>query len=173
MSDAMIANGSGRSCDVQLRRLAESAGDETNSSVFSKKEGNMGKDIVPRDRPSSSGLHPYVYAAIAALALWFIVSVWMAFASDGYTDWLLVVVSGFLLIFVGLPFVLSRVSRDDADDGAPQRSFRNWASCEFDTWQYRLSCKNAAVEVLLPVAAIAFGMTAFGVILLLVSHGTI
>jgi hypothetical protein len=82
-------------------------------------------------------------------------------------------VSGFLLIFVGLPFVLSRVSRDDADDGAPRRSFRNWASCEFDTWQYRLSCKNAAVEVLLPVAAIAFGMTAFGVILLLVSHGVI
>lgn len=133
----------------------------------------MGQEIVPRDRPVSNGLHPYVYGAIAALALWFVLSVWSAFASDGYTDWLLVVVSGFLLIFVALPFVLSRVTRDGAGDGAPRRSFRNWASCEFDTWQYRLSCKNAAVEVLLPVAAIAFGMTAFGVVLLLVSHGVI
>ena len=81
--------------------------------------------------------------------------------------------SGFLSIFVALPFVLSRVSRDDADDGSPRRSFRGWASCELDTWQYRLKCRNAAVEVLLPISAIAFGMTAFGVILLLVSHGVI
>jgi energy-coupling factor transporter transmembrane protein EcfT len=133
----------------------------------------MGQEIVLRNRPVSNGLHPYVYGAIAALALWFVLAIWVSFASDGYTDWLLMVVSAFLMIFVALPFVLSRVSRDDADDGGPRRSFRNWASCEFDTWQYRLKCGHAAVEVLLPVAAIAFGMTAFGVILLLVSHGTI
>ena len=133
----------------------------------------MGQEIVPRDRPVSNGLHPYVYAAIAALVLWFVLSVWLGFASDGYTDWLLVVVSGFLMILMAIPFVLSRVSRDNADDGSPRRSLRGWASCEFDTWQYRLTCRSAAVEVLLPVAAAAFGMTAFGVILLLVSHGTI
>jgi energy-coupling factor transporter transmembrane protein EcfT len=133
----------------------------------------MANDVVPRERPATNGLHPYVYAAIAALVFWFVLAIWVSFASDGYTDWLLMVVSAFLMIFVALPFVLSRVSRDDADDGGPRRSFRNWASCEFDTWQYRLKCGHAAVEVLLPVAAIAFGMTAFGVILLLVSHGTI
>jgi len=133
----------------------------------------MGNPIVPRDRPAMDGLHPYVYAAVAALVLWFIVSVWAAFAGDGYTDWLLVVVSGFLLVAVAIPFVLSQVSRVDADGAASQNSFRDWTSCEFDTWQYRLKCKHAAIEVLLPVAAIAFGMTAFGVILLLVSHGTI
>jgi energy-coupling factor transporter transmembrane protein EcfT len=133
----------------------------------------MGQEIVPRDHPVSNGLHPYVYGAIAALALWFVLSIWVSFASDGYTDWLLVVVSAFLLIFVALPFVLSRVTRGDAEDGSPRRSFGNWASGEFDTWQYRLKCGHAAVEVLLPVAAIAFGMTAFGVILLLVSHGEI
>ncbi len=131
------------------------------------------QQIVPCDRPVSSGLHPYVYAAIAALVLWFVLSVWASFASDGYTDWLLVVVSGFLIIFMGIPFVLSQVSRDDPSDGSPRQSFRGWASCDFDTWQYRLTCRNAAVEVLLPIAAIAFGMTAFGVILMLVSHGEI
>lgn len=133
----------------------------------------MGNDLVPRDRPAANGLHPYVYGAIAALVFWFVLAVWISLASDGYTDWLLVVVSAFLLIAVAIPFILSRVTRDDVDDGNSRRSFRNWASCEFDTWQYRLKCGHAAVEVLLPVAAIAFGMTAFGVILLLVSHGEI
>lgn len=32
----------------------------------------MGQEIVPRDRPVSNGLHPYVYAAISALVLWFV-----------------------------------------------------------------------------------------------------
>jgi hypothetical protein len=133
----------------------------------------MKQDIVVRGRPATSGLHPYVYGALAALVLWFLLSVWMGFASDGYTDWLLVVVSGFLMIAVAIPFVLSQVTRGDAGDGGPKRSFGNWASCEFDTWQYRLKGGHAAVEVLLPIAAIAFGMTAFGVILLLVSHGVV
>jgi energy-coupling factor transporter transmembrane protein EcfT len=131
----------------------------------------MANAIVPHDRPATGGLHPYVYGAIAALVLWFVLSAWIAFASDGYTNWLLFVVSGFLMIFVAIPFVLSQVSRDDAGDGGEKRSFGNWASGEFDTWQYRLRCGNAAVEVLLPIAAIAFGMTAFGAVLLLVSHG--
>jgi hypothetical protein len=139
----------------------------------------MSNDLVPvsRDNPPSNGLHPYVYGAIAALVFWFVASAWEGFAADGYTDWLLVVISGFLLILATIPFVLSRVSRDDATesdaDQTPRRSFRSWASGDFDTWQYRLKSKNAAVEVLLPVAAIAFGMTAFGVVALLVSHGTI
>jgi hypothetical protein len=135
----------------------------------------MNKDIVVRrDRPALKGLHPYVYAAIAALALWFILSVW-TFASDGYTDYLLAVVTGFILIFVALPLVLSRVSRDE-DTGArsiPRRTFRGWASREFDTWQYRLTGRDAAMEILLPIATIAFGMTAFGVVLYLVAHGKI
>jgi hypothetical protein len=136
----------------------------------------MSKEIVPRDRPAMNGLHPYVYAAIGSLALWFVLAVWLSFASDGYTDYLLAIVGGFILIFVGLPFVLSRVARDDPDSAASptsRQSFRSWASCEFDTWQYRLTCRNAAVEVLLPIAAVAFGMTAFGIVVHVVAHGAI
>jgi hypothetical protein len=36
---------------------------------------------------------------------------------------------------------------------------------DFDTWQDRVRGRNAAVEVLLPMAAIAIGMTAFGIVL--------
>ena len=135
------------------------------------------REVVPSDRPASNGLHPYVYAGVAALAIWFVLAVWWGFASNGYTDFLLFVVSGFILTFVAFALVLSRVSRgDDADaDGAPvpPSSFRGWASKEFDTWQYRLKGGHAAAEVLLPIAAIAFGMTAIGIVAHVVSHGAI
>jgi len=118
-----------------------------------------------------------MYAGIAALAIWFVVAVWWSFAGDGYTDFLLFVVSGFILTFVLFAGVLSRVSRgEDVDaDGSPSpgRTFRAWASREFDTWQYRLKGGNAAAEVLLPIAAIAFGMTAIGIVAHMVIHGAI
>ena len=135
----------------------------------------VSQEIAPRDRPVSNGLHPYVFAGIAALAIWFVLAVWWSFASNGYTDFLLFVVSGFLLTFVSFALVLSRVSRgDDVDaDGAPvpPPSFLGWASKEFDTWQYQLKGGHAAAEVLLPIAAIAFGMTAIGIVAHVVSHG--
>jgi hypothetical protein len=135
----------------------------------------MSNDNVPRDRPPLNGLHPYVYVAIAALAIWFVVAVWWSFASDGYTDYLLAVISGFILTFVAFALLLSRVSGGDAADrdGKPvsPRSFRRWAAREFDTWQYQLTGRNAAAEVLLPIAAIAFGMTAIGIVAHVVSHG--
>jgi hypothetical protein len=37
-----------------------------------------------------------------------VLAIWLSFASDGYADWLLVVVSTFILIAVALPFILSR-----------------------------------------------------------------
>ena len=40
-----------------------------------------------------------------------------------------------------------------------------WLSGEFETWQGRLKGTDAAVEILLPIAAVAFGMTIFGILL--------
>ena len=42
--------------------------------------------------------------------------------------------------------------------------FRDWASGQFETWQERVKGANAAVEILLPVAAAAVGMTAFAIV---------
>lgn len=122
----------------------------------------MSNDIIRHNRPISDHLHPFVYFAVAALALWFIVSAW-GFAGDGYTDWLLVVVSGFISIVVALMLVLSQVGRKKPGLGEPDAhkdSFQHWASGEFVTWQDRAKGKNAAIEILLPLAAVAFGMTA-------------
>jgi hypothetical protein len=131
----------------------------------------MSRDLVRYQPPSSDRLHSVVWKAMAGLALWLVLAVW-SFAGNGYTDYLLVVVSGFLFVAVALPYVLSRVGRKGQDRAAaPEESFYDWAAGEFDTWQGRLKGANAAVEILLPLAALALGMTAFGLVYLLAAHG--
>ena len=115
-------------------------------------------------------LHPRVYALMIGLALWLVLSVWL-FAGNGIADYLLVIVSGFIVIAVALPLILSRVTRidDAADDDEPQ-SFRDWSAADFDTWQGRLSGAQAATQILLPIAAVAIGMTVFGIALHVAEH---
>ena len=135
----------------------------------------MSTEAAPCDRPPSNDLHRIVYVLIVALALLFIVSVWL-FAAGEDTDYLLVVVSGFILMAVGLPCILWRGARS-GDEPEAQRSsaqsFRDWLSADFDTWQGRIPGANAAVEVLLPIAAIAFGITSLGIVLHFTAHGAL
>jgi hypothetical protein len=115
-------------------------------------------------------LHPRVYALMIGLAFWLVLSAWL-FAGGGVVDYLLVIVSGFIAIAVALPLILSRVGHiDDAKDDDALQSFRDWSTADFDTWQGRLSGAQAATQILLPIAAVAIGMTVFGVALHLAEH---
>jgi hypothetical protein len=93
-------------------------------------------------------------------AAWFVIAIW-GFASDSYTDWLLVVVSAFALIAVGIPAILSCVG--DAEK-PKQPGLRDWVCGDFATWTDRSKAGNAAVEILLPLGAIALGMTVIAVV---------
>ena len=122
--------------------------------------------------PVTARLHPRVYAVLIALAAWFALAVW-SFAGGGVTDYLLVIVSGFIFVVVALQLILSRVSRaDDTAKGDANRrdesepSLRSWAKCNFDTWTGRQEGAAAATEILLPIAAAAVGMTAIGIVFL-------
>jgi hypothetical protein len=146
---------------------------------------NLGRDNRGRNergnnqRAALDHVHPLVYLAIIGLALWFVLSAW-SFAADGYTDWLLVVVSGFILVAVAIPSVLLLVwrnHREPGEDAGQHERLRDWAAGDLDTWQDRVKGSNAAVEMLLPIAAVAFGMTAFGIVfgivLYLTPHGAV
>ena len=123
-------------------------------------------------RTATSTLHRRVYALMIGLVVWFVLSVWI-FAGAGVTDYLLFVVSCFIFIVVVLLTILSRVGRNDSiamtDDN--RQSFRQWTSWDFDIWQGRLSGMQAALQILLPIAAAAFGMTAFGIVFHLSERG--
>ena len=136
---------------------------------------NKRSDNEDELRLVTSRLHPRVYAMVVALALWFVLSVWSFFTGTGVTDYLLFIVSGFILVAIALPLILSRVERTNGEAGTDGKlpSFHDWAAWDFDTWQGRLSGAQAAVQILLPIAAVAFGMTAFGIALHIAERGAL
>jgi hypothetical protein len=124
----------------------------------------MRTDADPR--PSSKQLHPWVYAAIAGLALCYLLAVWFGFAGSEYTDYLLTIASFFVLGAMALPFVAWQVWRANRNSSGTRssQSFRQWARGEFDVGQGHVSGATATIEILLPIAAVAFGMLAFAIV---------
>ena len=129
----------------------------------------------PESERVVGNLHPAVYMALVGLTLWLVLAIW-GFGYDGQTDYLLAIVSGFLFIAVAIPSVLAlmvyRQRSSDERKSSGEASFREWMTANFDTWQDRVKGRNAAVEVLLPMAAIAIGMTAFAIVLHFTEVGT-
>jgi hypothetical protein len=119
----------------------------------------------PDSRPSTSWIHPRVYTIVIALTAWFALAVW-SFAGQGIVNYLLFVVSGIIFVAVALTLILSRVGQDGPaaprDENVP--SLREWAKWEYETWAGKVSGAEAAVQILLPIAAAAIGMTAIGII---------
>jgi hypothetical protein len=124
-------------------------------------------------RPVTTTLDRRIYATVVGLAVWLILSVWL-FAGAGVMDYLLFVVSGFIAIVVSLILILSRVGRTAATRQGDLPSLREWARWDFEIGQggdrSRLSSVQAATQILLPITAVAFGMTLFGVVMLVVEH---
>jgi hypothetical protein len=127
----------------------------------------MNRTVNGRNRPVSKHLHPLAYAAIIGLALWYVLSVWLGFAGDGGTDYLLTVATFFILGALALPLIAWRVWRQSRRPGAVRgntEAFNDWALGEVDIGEGRVSGTTALVEILLPIAAVAFGMTAFAIL---------
>jgi hypothetical protein len=132
--------------------------------------GAMDTSSIAHNRPVSQRLHPFVYKAICALAVVFLLGVW-EFAGDEYTGYLIAVVAGLVFGALVLPFILWRMRRSHRDrstaeesDAPEKETLGDWAAGDFQGWQDREKAGNAAVEVLLPIAAVAFGMVAFSIV---------
>jgi len=123
--------------------------------------------------PTASAVHPRVWAILIGLAAWFALAVWSFAGGGGVTDYLLFIVSGFIFVVIALQLILARVRRaDDAEEKATAPPpLRKWAAADFETWQGKLSGAQAAVQILLPIAAAAAGMTAFGIVFYIAEHG--
>jgi hypothetical protein len=116
------------------------------------------------NRPVWNQLHPLVYAAAAGCLMWFVLFAWIFFGGTGYADFALVVVSGFFLMAMAIPFALWLVHRKYEGDAERVPSLREWAAGDFEIWQGRRRAAEAAIEILLPLAAAAVGMTAIGLV---------
>src|SRR5581483_409911 len=125
----------------------------------------MSKELIAHNRPLFDQLHPRIYAAAAGLVLWFVLSAWLLFDRGGYTGLSLTFVTVLLFIAVGLPWVLSRAWRQfqSPEQHTQEASFHDWKSGDLTVWGARLRNSHAAIDMLLPLMAVAFGLTAIGI----------
>lgn len=102
---------------------------------------------------------------LISLVFWFLLASW-SFAGTGYVDVVLAVVTGCFLMIIAIPVVLWLVWRENAPSAKPigPDKFADWLSATFEIWQGSRTGASAAVEIILPIAAAAVGMTAFAVV---------
>jgi hypothetical protein len=128
-----------------------------------------------QDSSISDSLHPLINMAIIGLVMMFVAAVWMFFDSDPYEGWLDVVITGLFAVAIAIPALLwltwLRNAEGTGDDSCP--SFRNWAAGQFDTWTGPVKGASAAAEILLPIAAVAVGMTVLGLVFHILASGAV
>jgi len=110
-----------------------------------------------------------VYRAIIGLTIWLVLSVWVLFSRGHLRGLTLSVITLFFLILVGIPVLLWLTWRRNTDPREQHdlvAPFHEWASQSFQTWTGGVSGREASMQILLPIAAVAFGMTIFGLVFL-------
>jgi hypothetical protein len=133
----------------------------------------MAEHNANQDSKISDSLHPLVNMAIIGLVLMFVAAVSMFFDSGPYEAWLDVVVTGLFVIAIAVPALLWLTWRRNADGARDDShlSFHDWAVGDFDTLTGPVKGANATVEVLLPIAAVAVGMTVLGLVFHIIASG--
>jgi hypothetical protein len=127
-------------------------------------------------RPIHDALHPLLYKAMIGLTIWLVLSIWVLFGGAGYAGLTFAMITLFFMVIIGIPLSLWlswRHNADPNDTRAPGEAFRGWTADEFATWTGRVSGLEAAMQILLPLAAVSIGMTVFGLVYFFdVPHGT-
>ena len=135
----------------------------------------MSRELVAHNRPVFDQLHPKVYAAAVGLVAWFALAAWILFDRKngvGVSNDIglsLAMVSVLLLIAVAVPWLLSLVWKKHQMTHQPhpqEVAFHDWRMGDFAVWGAKLRGAHAAIDMLLPLAAVAFGLTAIGIVFL-------
>lgn len=121
----------------------------------------------PLHRPVHDDLHPLVYKSMVGLTLWLVGSIWLLFDRGAYVGLNLLIVTVFFVIAVAIPVALWLTWRRNTpvdEQGGTDERFGDWSAREFATWTGGISGKQAAMQILLPIAAVSIGMTIFGLV---------
>jgi hypothetical protein len=122
----------------------------------------------------SNQLHPVVHVAAAALLIWFVAAAWLLFGGSGYIELALAVIGVLVFMVIAIPAMLWRVRETSSNTDSTVSNGNDftgqtqplglWLQGEFMTYSGREKSSAAVVEMLLPIAAVAFGITALGIV---------
>jgi Na+/melibiose symporter-like transporter len=118
------------------------------------------------DRPVSDTLHATVYKAMIGLAIVLVLSIWSLVGTES-ENLARAVITALVFFAVLIPTAVWWTWRRHQSRAALQRdaeSFKDWESDEFVAWQDRMTGRAAAIQVLLPLAAVSLGMMVFAIL---------
>ena len=133
----------------------------------------MARQFTTHNTPVFDQFHPRVYGAAVGLVVWFALAAWILFDRQSDISLPLGMASVLLLIAILLPWSLSlvwkrhRLPPERHVDGV---SFNDWKTGDFVVWGSRIHSTDAAIDMLLPLAAVAFGLTGIGIVFLICAY---
>lgn len=131
----------------------------------------MSRELVAHNRPVFDQLHPKIYGAAVGLIAWFALMAWVLFDHGGQTSLALTFVTVLFIVAVALTWTLSQVWRRfqmPYEQHPQQTSLSDWQHGDFVVWGAKLRGLHAAIDVLLPLMAVSFGLTAIGIVYVIV-----
>ncbi|HLZ02480.1 MAG TPA: hypothetical protein VKR55_10070 [Bradyrhizobium sp.] len=131
----------------------------------------MSRDLVAHNKPVFDQLHPRIYAVAVGLIAWFALMAWVLFDRNAETSLSLIFVSVLFLVAVLVPWLMSLVWKKyqlPYERHPQQTSFKDWRDGDFAVWGAKLHGAHAAIDVLLPLIAVSFGLTAIGIVFAIV-----
>lgn len=131
----------------------------------------MSRDLVAHNKPVFDQLHPRIYAAAVGLIAWFALMAWVLFDRNVETSLSLIFVSVLFLVAVLVPWVMSLAWKKyqlPYERHPQQTSFKDWRDGDFAVWGAKLHGSHAVIDVLLPLIAVSLGLTAIGIVFVIV-----
>jgi hypothetical protein len=130
----------------------------------------MARELVPDNRPVFDELHPNIYRAAVGLVALFALAAWTLFDRQNDTGLPLAMITVLLLVAVLLPsslFLVWQRHRAPHQKHPDKISFHDWRIGDFAVWGGKLCGMHAAIDMLLPLMAVAFGLVGIGIVFLI------
>lgn len=112
---------------------------------------------------------PRVQVIAAVCFAWLVVFAWIAFSTGLIEEMVFGVCTFFAVVALGLPAVLGIMSSQATGEGRPEKLDQSTED-KIETYTGPLSVRQAAVQILIAPAALAFGFTAIAIVDMLVRH---
>ena len=130
----------------------------------------MTREPVAHNRPANetyTQLHSAIPKIAAGLVAWFVLMAWIFFDRQSFVALPLAFITVLFLVagvcFSGSFLVWYR-HQPDYGKHPNEVPFRDWITGKFAVWGSQQSARQATTDILLPIAAAAFGITAMGTI---------